>query len=89
MSRSRLRDGAIVDLHDAPGLPGAPERLLAMMPGLLDVLAARGYAAVPVGELLAGARAPARLLGRREPRRYLASSSRAARNFLGRSTPPT
>ncbi len=54
----RLRDGAIVDLHDAPGLPGAPERLLAMMPGLLDVLAARGYAAVPAGELLAGAASP-------------------------------
>jgi peptidoglycan/xylan/chitin deacetylase (PgdA/CDA1 family) len=50
----RLHDGAIVDLHDAPGLPGAPERLLAMIPGLLDVLEARGYAAVPVGELLAG-----------------------------------
>jgi peptidoglycan/xylan/chitin deacetylase (PgdA/CDA1 family) len=50
----RLHDGAIVDLHDAPGLPGAPERLLATMPGLLDVLEARGYAAVPVGELLAG-----------------------------------
>jgi peptidoglycan-N-acetylglucosamine deacetylase len=51
----RLHDGAIVDLHDAPGLPGAPERLLATMPGLLDVLEARGYAAVSVGELLAGA----------------------------------
>jgi peptidoglycan/xylan/chitin deacetylase (PgdA/CDA1 family) len=51
----RLHDGAIVDLHDAPGLPGAPERLLAAMPGLLDVLEERGYAAVPVGELLAGA----------------------------------
>jgi peptidoglycan-N-acetylglucosamine deacetylase len=51
---NRLHDGAIVDLHDAPGLPGAPERLLAAMPGLLDVLAARDYAAVPVGELLAG-----------------------------------
>lgn len=49
---ARLDDGAIVDLHDAPGLPGAPERLLAVMPGLLDVLEARGYAAVPVGELL-------------------------------------
>jgi peptidoglycan-N-acetylglucosamine deacetylase len=48
----RLHDGAIVDLHDAPGLPGAPERLLAMMPALLDALDARGYAAVPVGELL-------------------------------------
>ena len=42
----RLHDGAIVDLHDAPGLPGAPERLLAMMPALLDALDARGYAAV-------------------------------------------
>ena len=52
----RLHDGAIVDLHDAPGLPGAPERLLATMPGLLDVLNARGYTAVPVGELLAGTR---------------------------------
>lgn len=48
----RLHDGAIVDLHDAPGLPGAPERLLTMMPGLLDGLEDRGYAAVPVGELL-------------------------------------
>jgi hypothetical protein len=46
----RLRDGPIVDLHDAPGLPGAPERLLATMPGLLDVVKARGYAAIPVGE---------------------------------------
>jgi peptidoglycan/xylan/chitin deacetylase (PgdA/CDA1 family) len=50
----RLHDGAIIDLHDAPGLPGAPERLLATMPALLDVLEARGYAAVPVGDLLAG-----------------------------------
>jgi peptidoglycan/xylan/chitin deacetylase (PgdA/CDA1 family) len=49
---ARLHDGAIVDLHDAPGLPGAPERLLALMPELLDVLDARGYRAVPVGELL-------------------------------------
>jgi peptidoglycan/xylan/chitin deacetylase (PgdA/CDA1 family) len=48
----RLHDGAIVDLHDAPGLPGAPERLLAMMPALLDVLHTRGYTPVPAGELL-------------------------------------
>jgi peptidoglycan/xylan/chitin deacetylase (PgdA/CDA1 family) len=50
----RLHDGAIVDLHDAPGLPGAPERTLALVPRLLDLLAGRGYAAVPVGTLLAG-----------------------------------
>jgi peptidoglycan/xylan/chitin deacetylase (PgdA/CDA1 family) len=49
----RLHDGAIVDLHDAPGLPGAPERLLGLMPSLLDLLSERGYAAVPVGTLIA------------------------------------
>jgi peptidoglycan/xylan/chitin deacetylase (PgdA/CDA1 family) len=48
-----LHDGAIVDLHDAPGLPGAPERLLRLMPDLLALLADRGYAPVPVGTLLA------------------------------------
>jgi peptidoglycan/xylan/chitin deacetylase (PgdA/CDA1 family) len=48
----RLHEGAIVDLHDAPGLPGAPERLLAMLPGLLDALQARDYSAVPVSQLL-------------------------------------
>jgi peptidoglycan/xylan/chitin deacetylase (PgdA/CDA1 family) len=48
----RLHEGAIVDLHDAPGLPGAPDRLLAMLPGFLDVLRDRDYSAVPVGQLL-------------------------------------
>jgi hypothetical protein len=48
----RLHEGAIVDLHDAPGLPGAPDRLLAMLPGLLDVLRARAYSAVLVAQLL-------------------------------------
>jgi peptidoglycan/xylan/chitin deacetylase (PgdA/CDA1 family) len=47
-----LDDGAIVDLHDAPGLPGAPERLLGFMPDLLTLLIDRGYAAVPVGAML-------------------------------------
>jgi peptidoglycan/xylan/chitin deacetylase (PgdA/CDA1 family) len=51
--RRRLHDGAIVCLHDAPGLPGAPARTLALVPALLDLLADRGYAAVPVGTLLA------------------------------------
>jgi len=47
-----LHDGAIIDLHDAPGLPGAPDRLLATMPALLDAIERRDYTAVPVGELL-------------------------------------
>ena len=51
----RLHDGAILDLHDAPGLPGAPARLLDLMPPLLDLLAERGYGAVTVGSLLDGA----------------------------------
>jgi peptidoglycan-N-acetylglucosamine deacetylase len=51
--RRFLHDGAIIDLHDAPGLPGAPERLLRLMPGLLDLVADRDYATVPVGTLLA------------------------------------
>jgi peptidoglycan/xylan/chitin deacetylase (PgdA/CDA1 family) len=51
--RRRLHDGAIVCLHDAPGLTGAPARTLALMPALLDLLAERGHAAVPVGALLA------------------------------------
>jgi peptidoglycan-N-acetylglucosamine deacetylase len=50
--RRRLDDGAIVDLHDAPGLAGAPERLLALMPGLLDLVAERGFSAEPVGEVI-------------------------------------
>ena len=49
----RLHDGAILDLHDAPGLPGAPDRLLRLMPALLALLAEREYAPVPVGRLLA------------------------------------
>ena len=48
----RLHDGAILDLHDAPGLPAAPERMLAMLPDLLDALEDRGLGTAPVGELL-------------------------------------
>ncbi|HZS34822.1 MAG TPA: polysaccharide deacetylase family protein [Methylomirabilota bacterium] len=52
----RIRPGAIVDLHDGPGLPGAPERLLAMLPGLLDLVVGRGLRPVGVSALLAAAR---------------------------------
>jgi peptidoglycan-N-acetylglucosamine deacetylase len=52
--RRRLQDGAILDLHDAPGLPGAPERLLRLLPDLLALLADRGLAPVPVSALVSG-----------------------------------
>ena len=46
------RPGAIVDLHDAEGLPGAPHRLLAALPEMIKRLRAEGYTLVPLGELL-------------------------------------
>ncbi len=49
---SRAHSGAIVDLHDAAGLPGAPGRLLAALPEMLDGLAAAGYGFLTVAELL-------------------------------------
>ena len=45
--------GAIVDLHDAEGTPGAPARLAAALPAMIDGLAAAGYDFATVGELLA------------------------------------
>lgn len=49
---TRVHPGAIVDLHDAPGVPGAPERLLAALPQILSGLRAQGYAPVSLGALL-------------------------------------
>jgi peptidoglycan-N-acetylglucosamine deacetylase len=49
----RAHPGAIVDLHDAEGTPGAPARLCAALPGMLDGLAAAGYGFGTVSELLA------------------------------------
>lgn len=51
----RTRAGSIVDLHDAEGLPGAPARLLAALPGMLQGLRAAGYRLVTVAGLLEGA----------------------------------
>jgi peptidoglycan/xylan/chitin deacetylase (PgdA/CDA1 family) len=45
--------GAIVDLHDAEGTPGAPARLCAALPAMIDGLTAAGYGFATVGELLA------------------------------------
>ncbi len=47
--------GAIVDLHDAEGVPGAPARLLEALPPMLEHLGAAGYACVSLAELLSGA----------------------------------
>ena len=49
---SNAHPGAIVDLHDAEGLPGAPQRLLAALPQMIERLRAEGYALVSLGELL-------------------------------------
>jgi peptidoglycan/xylan/chitin deacetylase (PgdA/CDA1 family) len=49
---ARAHPGAIVDLHDAEGAPGAPARLLQALPALLAGLRARGYAFTTVAGLL-------------------------------------
>jgi peptidoglycan/xylan/chitin deacetylase (PgdA/CDA1 family) len=48
----RAHPGAIVDLHDAEGTPGAPARLLAALPDLIEGLHDRGYTLTTVGDLL-------------------------------------
>ncbi|HUK63119.1 MAG TPA: polysaccharide deacetylase family protein [Dongiaceae bacterium] len=50
---ARAHPGAIVDLHDAEGAPGAPARVLAALPAMIAGLRDRGYAFTTVGELLA------------------------------------
>jgi peptidoglycan/xylan/chitin deacetylase (PgdA/CDA1 family) len=49
---TRVHAGAIVDLHDAEGTPGAPERLCAALPRMLERLTETGYELVTVAELL-------------------------------------
>ena len=48
----RAHPGAIVDLHDAEGAPGAPARLVAALPAMIEGLRAAGYELATVGELL-------------------------------------
>ena len=50
----RAHPGAIVDLHDAEGVRGAPERLLAAIPLMIDGLREAGYDFATVSELLDG-----------------------------------
>ena len=49
---ARAHAGAIVDLHDADGVPGAPERLAAALPAMIDGLRDQGYTLTTVGGLL-------------------------------------
>ncbi len=49
---ARARAGAIFDLHDGDGVPGAGERLLAALPGLIAGLRGEGYRLVPLRDLL-------------------------------------
>jgi peptidoglycan/xylan/chitin deacetylase (PgdA/CDA1 family) len=48
----RARPGAIFDLHDADGVPGAGRRLATYLPDLIAGLRGQGYALVPLRELL-------------------------------------
>lgn len=50
---ARARAGAIVDLHDADGVAGAPERLAAALPPMIDGLRHGGYTLTTLGDLLA------------------------------------
>jgi peptidoglycan/xylan/chitin deacetylase (PgdA/CDA1 family) len=50
----RADAGAIVDLHDAEGLAGAPARMVAALPDAIAGLRAAGYGFATVGQLLAG-----------------------------------
>ncbi|HKA61547.1 MAG TPA: polysaccharide deacetylase family protein [Methylomirabilota bacterium] len=48
----RVRSGAIYDLHDADGVPGAGSRLVEYLPALIQGLRREGYALVPLRDLL-------------------------------------
>lgn len=47
-----VRPGAIVDLHDADGVPGAGSRLVQALPGLILALREAGYALARLRDLL-------------------------------------
>lgn len=51
-ARRRARPGAILDLHDADGVPGAGERLVEALPSMIQGLEADGYALAPLRDLL-------------------------------------
>ncbi|HEV8436563.1 MAG TPA: polysaccharide deacetylase family protein [Methylomirabilota bacterium] len=48
----RVQPGAIVDLHDADGVPGAGRRLVEALPAAIAALRERGYTLAPLRDLL-------------------------------------
>lgn len=48
----RAHPGAVVDLHDAEGLPGAPARVCAALPPMIDGLRAAGYTLTTASDVL-------------------------------------
>ena len=50
--RRRAGPGAILDLHDADGVPGAGERLCGALPGIIAGLRGAGLGLVPLRDLL-------------------------------------
>jgi peptidoglycan-N-acetylglucosamine deacetylase len=51
-ARRRARPGAILDLHDADGVPGAGARLVEALPAMIGALRAEGYSLAPLSDLL-------------------------------------
>ncbi len=49
---ARVTPGAILDLHDADGVPGAGGRLVQALPALIGALREAGYTLVPLRDLL-------------------------------------
>jgi peptidoglycan/xylan/chitin deacetylase (PgdA/CDA1 family) len=49
---AHARPGAILDLHDADGVPGAGARLVKALPALVATLREAGFALVPLRDLL-------------------------------------
>jgi len=48
----RAKPGAILDLHDADGVPGAGERLIEALPAMIEGLRSAGYTLAPLRDLL-------------------------------------
>jgi peptidoglycan/xylan/chitin deacetylase (PgdA/CDA1 family) len=52
LATTRVRPGAILDLHDADGVPGAGERTVQLLPALIAALRRDGYVLAGLGDVL-------------------------------------